>query len=269
MKKMTFSETRDIEKILASGEVTQDNVVHVISSIAKYNFRIKHMDDKANYLYIKKWLQEHYSYYVETELYGTITQKVEAAHNYALLESDDLIIYKSELDTIISSGDIRSEKILFTLLCIAKLQKNIFGYQNGKYKCALTNIFKLARVHIPSTDRNKFMHELLNKGYINAPFRVADEQRYVTFMSDGENDAEAIRVCEGDFEELAFVYANWKSGGAGFTRCVKCNRLIKQSKTKPRKYCEQCAEEVEKENSKERVRRYREKCNENLTRQND
>lgn len=265
MKNVTFSERKDIEKVLSSGDVTQDNVVHVISSIAKYNLSVKNMTDDENYKYIKNWLAIHYQYYVETELYGIIQQKINAAHTYSLLESDELIIYQSELDTILSSGDIRSEKVLFTLLCVAKLQKNIFGYQNGKYKFALTNIFKLARVHIPSTERNKFMHKLLNKGYINAPFKVDDEQRYVTFMSDGSDDVEALRVDEFDFNELAFVYENWKNNGTGFTRCKMCNKLIKQSKTKPKKYCEECAKEI----LTEQKRSWAEKNRKNLTLQND
>lgn len=269
MRNVIFSEKKDIEKILSSGEVTQDNVVRIISSLAKYNFSIKNMNDTENYEYINNWLQIHYRHYVETELYSIIKQKVDAAHTYKLLESDDLIIYQSELDTIVSTDDIKIEKILFVLLCVAKLQKNIFGYQNGKYKFSLTNIFKLARVHIPSKDRNNFMHNLLKKGYINAPFRVADEQRYITFMSNEEHENGVIRVNEGDFDELAYIYLNWKNDGHGYTRCKKCNRLIKQSKTKPKKYCEECAKEVEKDNVRERVRRYRERCNENLTPQND
>jgi hypothetical protein len=228
------------------------------------------MSDEDNYLYIKNWLSIHYQYYVETELYNVITQKVAAAHDYDLLESDSLVVYQSELDTILASGDIKVEKILFTVLCIAKLQKNIFGYQNGKYKYALTNIFKLARVHIPSTDRNKFMHTLLDKGYINAPFKVDDEQRYVTFMSDGVNDEEIIIVPDGDFDELAFVYEDWKSKGEKFTRCEMCGRLIKKSKTKPKKYCEECARESHLESKRLSEQRRRDKIRgQNLTQQND
>ena len=141
MKNVTFSEKRDIEKVLFSGEVTQDNIVHVISSIAKYNLIIKNMSDEDNCIYITNWLKIHYKYYVETELHGIIQQKIKAAHTYNLLESDDLIVYKSELDKIATSENIRCEKVLFVLLCVAKLQKNIFGYHDGKYKFALTNIF--------------------------------------------------------------------------------------------------------------------------------
>jgi hypothetical protein len=197
-------------------------------------------------------------------------QKVEASHNYDLLESDSLVIYKSELDVILGANDIRIEKILFTILCIAKLQKNIFGYKNGKYKYTLTNIFKLARVHIPSTERNKFMHDILDKGYIKAPFRVADEHRYVTFMFDGDNDEEIINIPDNDFDELAFVYENWKNGGKGFGRCEVCGRFMKQSKTKPRKYCEECAKESHLESKRLSEQRRRDKIRgQNLTQQND
>ena len=264
MKNITFSERNDIEKILLSGEVTQDSVVSVISSMAKYNLNVHKMSDEENYSNITQWLKAHYKYYVETELHSTIRQKIKAAHDYNLLESDDLIIYQSELDVILKSGSIQKEKVLFVILCIAKLQKNIFGYRNGKFKFALTNIFKLARVHIPSKDRNMFIHELKDDGYINPPFKVSDEHRYLTFMSDGENDVEVLHVSESDFDELAYEYENWRNNGIGFTRCYKCGRLMREGKTKPRKYCKECAAIIEKNNSKERVRRFREKCNENL-----
>lgn len=268
MKNVIFSERKDIEKVLLSGEVTQDNVVSVISSFAKYNLSIHGLNDEDNYIYITNWLKIHYQYYIETELHSVIQQKIKAAHTYSLLESENLMIYQSELDVISDAENIRYEKVLFVLLCVAKLQKNIFGYHNGKYKLALTNIFKLARVHIPSTERNMFMHELYSKGYINAPFKVDEQQRYVNFMSDGENDQVVLEVNESDFNELAYVYENWKNNGVGFTRCKLCNKLMQQSKTRPRQYCKDCGKLVEKENSKERVRRFREKCNENLTIQN-
>ena len=72
MKNITFSEKRDIERILSAGDVTQDNVVRIVSSLAKYNLSIRHMEDEENYEYIKHWLKMHYQYYVETELYSII-----------------------------------------------------------------------------------------------------------------------------------------------------------------------------------------------------
>lgn len=269
MKNVTFSEKNDIERVISSGEVTQDNVGRVISSFAKYNFSILHMDDDANFNTISKWLKKHYNGYVETEFFDIIRGKIDAAHKYNLLESRDLVVYKSELDTIVNTNDIKIEKVLFAVLCVAKLQKNILGYQNGKYVFSLTNIFKLARVHIRSTEREMFMHQLHKLGFIDAPYRNNDDSRWVTFMSDGTDDEAVLTINAIDFQELAFVYEQWKDGG-GFTRCKRCGRLMKNkkkdltSKAKNiKKYCELCAIEVEKENSKERVRRFRDKCNGN------
>lgn len=265
MKNVTFSEKNDIEKILASCDVTPDNVNCVISSLSKYNFHVLHMDDKVNFDFISKWLKKHYDRYIETEFFDIINSKIAAAHKYNLLESDSLVVYQSELDAISSVNDIKTEKILFTVLCVAKLQKNIFGYKNGKYKFKLTNLFKLARVHIPSVDREMFMHNLYKLGFIDAPYRNNDDSRWVTFMSDDEDKNVVLTINEIDFDELAYVYLNWKNNGQGYSRCQICNRLIKQSKTKPRKYCEECAKNI----ITKQKRLWAEKNRKNITKQNN
>lgn len=239
MKSVIFDEKRDIESVIQSGEVTQDSVNKIISSMAKYNFYIKDMRDEDNYNNISEWLKIHYSLYIETEFDSKIREKIKAAHKYGLLLSDNIQVYQKELDTILFANDIKFEKVLFTLLCIAKLQRNVFGYQNGKYKFALTNIFKLARVHIPSTDRGIFMHQLLEQGYIGAPFINSDDSRWVNFICEEGNPI--IEISELDFYELAYVYLSWKNDGKGYGRCECCNRLMKKSKTKPKRFCESCS----------------------------
>jgi uncharacterized OB-fold protein len=53
------------------------------------------------------------------------------------------------------------------------------------------------------------------------------------------------------------VYEDWKSQGRNFDRCEKCGRLIKKSKTKPRKYCEECAKVSTQESWREASKKYR------------
>ena len=106
-----------------------------------------------------------------------------------------------------------------------------------------------------------FMHDLKDAGYINPPFKVSDEHRYITFMSDGENDTEVLHVSESDFDELAYEYESWRNNGIGFTRCYKCHKLMRQSKTKPRKYCKECAQIIQREQK----RQWANKCRKNLT----
>ena len=77
----------------------------------------------------------------------------------------------------------------------------------------------------------------------------------VNFINN--DDEEVLALDETDCQELAYVYLNWKNDGKGYTRCQKCNKIIKQSKTRPRKYCEECAKISTKENWKEASQRYR------------
>ena len=74
-----------------------------------------------------------------------------------------------------------------------------------------------------------------------------------------------LELDEVDCQELAYVYLSWKNKGHGYTKCQKCQRLMKQSKTKPKKYCENCAKEVQTEQK----RLWAEKNRKNLTQQND
>ena len=119
---------------------------------------------------------------------------------------------------------------------------------------------------MPADDREYILHSIIQHGFLGYPKKNNTQCLIVNFIDDGET---ILSLNEMDCQELAYIYLNWKNNGKGYTRCQKCNRIIKQSKTKPKKYCEECAKEVEKENTRERVRRYREKCNENLTLQND
>ena len=252
---IVFSEIKEVELVLRSGEITQDNVSNIVNNMIAYNFIVKNMSNNDNHNNVIEWIKSHYKYYIEGFEYCDINQiKNKITYKFPI---NDLIIYQSELDKISSLENISYEKVLFVILCIAKLQRNVFDYKNGEYKIALTNIFNFARVHIKSSDRDSFIQRLLNKGYINAPHNVDSDYKCVSFISDGNNDEEVLYIDENDFAELAYVYENWKNGGTGFTRCTCCRKLIPQSKTRPKKYCESCAKEVNKQKSKERTARYR------------
>lgn len=252
---VTFSMIKEVELVLRSGEITHDNILMVINSMTTYNFIVKNMSDEDNFNSVIEWIKTHHQYYTE-EFECCDISKIK---NKIICEfpSNDLIIYKSELDKISSLGNISYEKVLFVLLCIAKLQHNVFDYKNGKYKFSLTNIFKFARVYIKSLDRSLFIHKLLECGYIEKLLTEKDPYYCVTFMSNKNNDEEILHINEVDFAELSYVYENWKNNGVGFSKCIKCNRLIQKGKTRPKKYCINCAKEVNKQKTRERVARHR------------
>ena len=107
------------------------------------------------------------------------------------------------------------------------------------------------------------LYNIVQKGLLECP-KKNDTKCLIVKCINEEEDA-VLELDEIDCQELAYMYLNWKNNGKGYTRCQRCNKLIKQSKTKPRKYCEECAEEV----VTEQKRFWAEKSRKNLTQQND
>ena len=190
-----------------------------------------------------------------------------ARGKYPFYNIDNIKITKSELEIISSLDNLRAEKVLFVLLCMAKQQSMSSGLTNGLVKYSMTELCKMARISVPAEDREYILYDIVQRGFLGYPKKNNTQCLIVNFINN--DDDVVLTLDEIDCQELAYVYLNWKNDGKGYTKCQKCSRMIKQSKTRPRKYCEDCAKVVEKEHIRERVRRHREKCNENLTRQND
>ena len=121
----------------------------------------------------------------------------------------------------------------------------------------------MARISVPADDREYILYDIVQKGFLGYPKKNNTQCLIVNFIND--NDDVVLTLDEIDCQELAYAYLNWKNDGKGYTKCQKCRRLIKQSKTKPRKYCEECAKEV----LTEQKRLWAEKSRKNLTQQND
>lgn len=242
------------------------SVTTKIGYLTRYNLYVLHDTDEDNYKHTVEWMNKYHNCFDESCYSNLIADAIVRAYKSPFYNIDNIRITKSELDIISSLHNLRAEKVLFVLLCMAKQQSVTYGFTNGLVKYALPNLCKVARISVPSEEREYILYNIVQMGLLGYPKKNNTQCLIVNFIND---DEVALQLDEVDCQELAYVYLNWKNDGKGYTRCQRCSRLIKQSKTKPRKYCEECAQEVERENSKERVRRYREKCNENLTQQND
>lgn len=242
-------------------------VVSKIGYITRYFLHTLQQNDNDNYRNTVEWMQQHHNNFDESYYANLISDAIKKAYKKPFYQIEGIKITQSELDAISSLDNLRAEKVLFVLLCMAKQQNISNGFTNGLVKYSITELCKMARISVPAEDREYILYEIVRNGKLGYPKKNNTQCLIVNFIN--EDDEVVLTLDEVDCQELAYVYLNWKNDGKGYTRCQKCNRLIKQSKTKPRKYCEKCAIKVEKENSKERVRRYRERCNENLTQQND
>ncbi len=231
--------------------------------VSRYLLHSLHKSDDDTYKETIEWLRNNHTNFDESYYSNFISDAVKIAHKRPFYNIDNIKITQLELDIISSLNNLRAEKILFVLLCMAKQQRDIYGFTNGLVRYSITDLCKMARISVPSEDREYILHYIIQHGVLGYPLKNDTKCLIVKFI-DNKNDA-VLQINDIDCMELAYVYLNWKNNGQGFTRCQKCNRLCKQSKTRPRKYCELCAPTV----ISEQKRVWAEKSRKNLTRQNE
>lgn len=250
-KDLYDGENQDIKSIMAK-----------IRYITRYLVHSKLRSDDDAYKETVEWLKQHHNNFDESSYSNVISDAIKAAEKYPFYIIDSIKVTQSELETISSLNNLRAEKILFVLLCMAKQQSMANGFTNGLVKYSITDLCKAARVSVPADDREYILYEIVQSGLLGYPKKNNTQCLIVNFIN---TDEVFLELDEIDCQELAYVYLNWKNGNKGYTRCQRCHRWMKQSKTKPKKYCEECAKEVQKEQK----RLWAEKSRKILTQQND
>ena len=260
---LILNEEKYAKSIYDGQNEEEKSVISKIGYITRYLLNVENESDDEIYKNSVEWMQKYHNNFEESCYSNLISDAINRAHKQPFYNIDCIKITQSELDIISSLNNLRAEKVLFVLLCMAKQQSISMGFTNGLVKYSITDLCKMARISVPAEDREYILYNIIQHGFLNYPKKNNTKCLFVTFIDDiGEP---VLNLDEIDCKELAYVYLSWKNDGKGYTRCQKCNRLMKQSKTKPKKYCEECAKMV----LTEQKRVWAEKNRKNLTQQND
>ena len=259
---LILNEKKYAENLYLGKNTDVKSVVGIIGYITRYQLHALNYSDEDNYKYTVKWMKRYHNNFDESYYSNLITDAIKRAYKNPFYHIENIRITKSELDIISSLDNLRAEKVLFVLLCMAKQQSVANGFTNGLVKYSLPALCKEARISVPADEREYILYNIVQCGFLGYPKKNNTQCLIVNFIND---DEVVLNLDEVDCQELAYVYLSWKNDGKGYTKCQKCNRLMKQSKTKPKKYCEGCAKEVQTEQK----RLWAEKNRKNLTRQND
>ena len=212
------------------------NIVKKIGYVTRYQLYALNYNDKDNYDYTVKWLNKYHKNFDESCYSNCIADAIKLAHKSPFYNIDSIKITRDELEIISSLDNLRAEKILFVLLCMAKHQSIIYGFTNGLVKYSLPELCKMARVSVPAAEREYILYNIIQHGLLGYPKKNNSQCLIVNFMDD--NGEDVLQLDEMDCQELAYVYLNWKNDG-GYNRCENCGRLFKKNRN--RKYCLQCA----------------------------
>lgn len=244
MREYIFNERQSIEAIINASEVDVINPTNTIRKLARYNFYVLKYGQTKNYNAIVEYMSRNYKDFSEFAYQKDILGCIRDVEKTPWKNIDVINVTKSEMDIILTLDDIRKQKIAFILLCTAKY-RDAYNENNGhKTDISVTDLYKMARVVLPQKERTVFLHFLIQEQLVEKHTFAGVKNKKVLFVSENFDDEVVLSLREVDFLELAYIYMDYISDHVGYSYCEKCRRMIKNSKTKPKKYCESCAKEV-------------------------
>ena len=208
-----------------------------LSIIAKYYYHsLGYRKSRINSL-LNEFMSKHYAGYHLDKLswQDTIESIVKKVNKYSLLEVDGVSITQSELRTISEIGNPIKERIMFTILCLAKFGLARNPNSNGWVNTDSKEIFKMARVSCKALERELYIGDLFDRGLLELPMRNDNTSIRVTFIDT--DSPEELFV--SDFRELGYEYLKYK--GENFIQCAECGILTRGNKNGTKRYCKDCA----------------------------
>lgn len=239
MKQFKFNEQALTEAMIKTNFVDRNNITNTIYSLAKYNYHVLHLKDKANYNKILKYITDNCPNIFEEAIYQDIDGCIKSAKKHSIATIDEVCITQSELDTIKSLGDIKKEKVMFVLLATSKYFNLLSGSNYDSVFLNNADICKAAKITIPVKERDKFMQFAYDSGLLLRHSWSDSIIKKVAFISHDENDKIVLKLNENDFKDLANTYLAYLSPSK-FRRCVSCGKWIRVNK-QDRRLCRDCS----------------------------
>lgn len=233
MNALVLNEKKYIEEQLSSGEF-KANIPAILPMLARYcrheyKMKIKEVRDALEII-----MATYYENYNPVKWSSSLDKYARNSSRRGLLEIESIPITQAELAYISDIKNIRIERLMFTLLCLAKYYNARNETNNNWTNLATKYVFKLARVSTTVDEQNYFVRDLYIMGLVSYSKKIDNLNLQVNFI---DNDNVAVLEIS-DFRELGYEYMQWKQGG--YFRCEHCGILVRQNKNGTRKYCKDC-----------------------------
>ena len=212
-----------------------DKPSSTLNLLARYYREIGKNDDEIKELlsdFLNRCLKDKYK---ESKWIDSIFYQVIKSKKYNLKKVDNVIVTKSEMEIIQSVKGKSRQKVLFTLLILAKYYNAVSDKNKNWTNLEYKKIFKLANVQLSIQNQALLINDLYNCGFVNVSKNVGKPNIQVNFV-DNESDTvlTIARLKDLGKEYLMFC-------GEDYIRCQKCGTLVKNYKN-TNKYCKTCGQ---------------------------
>lgn len=227
VNKFKFNELEDMEAIANGNRLNKFSNKEIIKMLARYNYFIRNLDYDANRKNIKTFVDVAMPNVDINEFANIINSAARNAKKYPIVNIQEILITKSELEVISSLNDLKQEKILFVILAMAKYNHTL---HDGKYGytayCKYSELFKMAKVSVPTKDRAYFMQFVVRNGLIDIPSTPGVVAMKPLFVDDS-NENVALKIGLVEFNNLADTYCAWKCPNK-WRKCRTCKSWFKK-----------------------------------------
>ena len=212
-----------------------DKPSSTLNLLARYYREIGESDDEIKEClsdFLNRCLKDKYK---ESKWIDSIFYQVIKSKKYNLKKVDNVIVTKSEMEIIQSVKGKSRQKVLFTLLVLAKYYNAVSDKNKNWTNLEYKKIFKLANVQLSIQNQALLINNLYNCGFVNVSKNVGKPNIQVNFV-DNESDTvlTITRLKDLGKEYLMFC-------GEDYIRCQKCGTLVKNYKN-TNKYCKTCGQ---------------------------
>lgn len=180
---------------------------------------------------------------------GAITCALGVAEKYPMVCIPGIMITSAELSRIGSLCGVLQQRVMFTLLCLAKYRNAVNPMSNGWVNIPQKDIFALANVVLTNRRQSLLINDLWSAGMVGYNSVVDNVNLQVKIIEDGD---EALYIT--DFRNLGNQYMMYIEPSK-YTQCAGCGLVIKCGAGKagrPVKYCKECAGEAKAERDADR-----------------
>lgn len=173
----------------------------------------------------------------------TLNRIVKMAFKYPLLEIHSISVTKSEMQACQHIPGVLRQRLMFTLICLARLANKAHPENNNWVNRQDKEIFSLANIKVTQVKQSLLLNDLKELGLISFSKKVDNINIRVECIC---NDEPAVKIT--DFRNLGNQYM--MRAGHKYMVCQSCGLVVPLTGNR-QKYCKQCAAEENRRKTRE------------------
>lgn len=229
-----LNEEEYAKRIIDTGEVG-NKPTSTLFLLSRYFRQKMEYGEKKTEKELNQFMVNNYKNYIPAQWEDIIEDIAKKGKKYKLQKIDYIGITQKELDKISKVCNLKYEKLLFTMLCYAKLYNHLSETNNNWVNTDIRELYKIARVTVKyRNDKFLYLNDLEAAGLISFSNKNDNLNMKINFVDQFTDYV--LKV--DDFRELGYIYQQYTNNGS-FTNCKECGRLIKKTNNKCL-YCNDC-----------------------------